>query len=52
MTRKTVVAMAILVLTFSVACSPGLVDEDCASLDKYSSSTWLTKAFCKLGNLL
>ena len=52
MTKKVAVTSATLAFAFTIACSPGFVDTDCESLNRYGSSTWLDKAFCKLGNLL
>ena len=52
MTKKMAATLATLAFAFAIACSPGFVDTDCESLDRYGSSTWFTKAFCKLGNLL
>ena len=52
MTQKVAVTLATLAVAFTIACSPGFVDTDCESLDRYGSTQWFTKTFCKLGNLL
>ena len=51
MTKIVAATLATIAFALIVGCSPGLVDNDCESLDRYSSSTWYNKAFCKLGNL-
>ena len=52
MTKIAATTLVTVVFAFTIGCSPGFVDKDCNNLDRYSSSNWITKAFCKLGNLL
>ena len=52
MTKKVAVTLATVAFAFTAGCSPGLVDNDCESLDRYSSSSGISKVVCKLGNVL